>query len=361
MAITDIKKLKDILELEITSSSNVFIVTHNNPDFDAIGSSIGLARLCEYYDKKAYIIVDDLVNGLQSGVKKLIDENKNGYKFIKKKDINKYRDDNSILLVTDVNKDNMISIGNRLDSFKSIIIIDHHSENEHTIVTNNKFISMEVSSASEVVARILSGLKVKYDSKVAEALLSGICLDTKRFKQNTTSKTHDIAEKLIKNGAEIDSINNLFLEEFESFCRISNLIINGTIIQKYSEDLFAPIQVSFTLNRNAPKTIYRTEDYAKAADKMMTFYGIDASFALGYIDDKEIHISARGNKKVDVSRIMDAMGGGGNPGCAGCKIESDDILKIEEELKNKIVLGISSEENIFTEPKVIKVKRLKKY
>ena len=360
MAITDIKKLKDILELEITNSSNVFIVTHNNPDFDAIGSAIGLSRLVNFYAKDAYIIVDDRVDSLQSGVKKLIDENKKEYSFIKKRDISKRINENSILIVTDVNKGNMISIGNKLNEFKTIIVIDHHSENEHTINTNNKFISMDVSSASEVVARILIGLKVKYDSKVAKALLSGICLDTKRFKQNTTSKTHDIAEKLIRNGAEIDSINDLFLEEFDSYCRISNLIINGTVIEKYSEDLFAPIQVSFTLNRNAPNTIYRTEDYAKAADQMMTFYGIDASFALGYVDDNEIHISARGNKKVDVSKIMDAMGGGGNPGCAGCKIESNDILKIEEELKTKITLGISSEENIKEEPKVIKVKRIKK-
>lgn len=360
MAIKDIKKIKDILELEINSSSNVFIVAHNNPDFDAIGSSLGLACLASYYGKESYIIVEDSINSLQSGVKKMIDENKNNYNFIKKKSINKYIDNDSILLVTDVNKINMISIGNRLRDFKSITIIDHHTENENTIAANNKFIDVEVSSASEVVARILNGLKIKYDSLVANALLSGICLDTERFKKRTTSKTHDIAEKLISKGANIDYVNGLFLEEFDSYCRISNLIVNGTIIEKYSESLLAPINVSFTLNRNEPKTIYRVEDYAKAADQMLTFYGIDASFALGYISEDEIHISARGNKKVDVSKIMDAMGGGGNPECAGCKIEKKDVFEVEEELKSKISLGISSEEKISSEPKIIKVKRIKK-
>lgn len=360
MVIKDIKKLKDILELEITNSSNVFIVAHNNPDFDAIGSAIGVAKLVNFYAKDAYIIVEETANNLQSGVKKLIDENKKEYNFIKKRDINRYKDEDSILIVVDTNKKDMISITNRLKDFKTITIIDHHSENENTIVADNKFINLEVSSASEVIGRILTGLKIKYSSNVANALLSGICLDTKRFKQNTTSKTHDIAEKLIKNGADVDYVNNMFLEEFESFCRISNLIINGTVIKKYSESLLDPIQVSFTLNRNEPKTIYKTEDYAKAADRMLKFYGIDAAFTMGYVNDKEIHISARGGKKVDVSKIMDAMGGGGNSACAGCRIETDDILKIEEELMAKVGLGISSEENISKEPKVIKVKRLKK-
>ncbi len=360
MTITDIKKLKDILELEINNSSNVFVVAHNNPDFDAIGSAIGLSRLVSFYNKESYIIVDDSVNSLQSGVKKMIDDNKKEFHFIKKRDINKYIDNDSILIVTDVNKIDMISIGNRLKDFKSITIIDHHTENEKTIDANNKFINFDVSSASEVIARILVGLKVKYDENVANALLSGICLDTERFKKNTSDKTHDVAEKLIKNGAKISNINDLFLEEFDSYCRISNLIINGTVIEKYSESLLAPINVSFTLNRNEPKMIYRTEDYAKAADQMLSFYGIDAAFTLGYVNDKEIHISARGNKKVDVSKIMDAMGGGGNPQCAGCKIETDDILKIEEDLKSKISLGISNDENISEEPTVIKVKRIKK-
>ena len=50
MAFNDIKKLKEILELGIKNSSNVFVVGHNNPDFDSIGSSIGLARLVKEYN-----------------------------------------------------------------------------------------------------------------------------------------------------------------------------------------------------------------------------------------------------------------------------------------------------------------------
>lgn len=360
MAITDIRKLKDILELEITNSSNVFIVGHNNPDFDAIGSSIGLACLSNYYGKDSYIIVEETANTLQPSVKKMIDMYKKDYHFIKKKDISKLIDDNSILLVTDVNKSDMISVGNRLNDFKSIIILDHHSGNDNTIDTDYIFINSNVSSASEIVARILIALKAKYSDKVANALLAGIELDTKRFQYNDFPSTYDTAEKLIKNGAKAEEVRSWFLEDFDSYCRISNLIINGTVIKEYGKSLIAPINASFTLNRNNPKTIYHSEDCAKAAVQMISFKGVDAAFALGYINETEIYISARGNSKVDVAKIMDKLGGGGNPQCAAAKLESEDIFDVEKALMRRIKYGLTPDVEISNNPKVIKEKRIKR-
>ena len=360
MSIQEYKNLKETLELEIKKSSNVFIVGHNSPDFDSIGSAIGLYRIVYELGKKAYIIVDDNELMIESGVKRILEEYDEEYRFIKKKDIEKHQTKKSMLIVTDTNKKNMISVGDKLDTFRNVIVIDHHLEGEDTIDTPNKFINTEASSASEIVGKLMMLLKIKCGPKVANALYAGISLDTKRFKQNTTSITHDVAEKLINNGADIDYVYSLFSEEFDSFCRFTNLIISGTNIKKYSKDLLAPIQVSFTLNRNNPHEIYLKEDCAKAADQMMKFYGIDAAIALGYVDENNVHISARSNKKVNVAKIMDAIGGGGTPTAAGCRKETDDILGLEKQIMRKVKLGISEEEEIYEEPKLVKTKQIKK-
>lgn len=356
MAFTDVKKLREILEVAIKNSSNVFIVGHDNIDLDAIGSSIGLARLAKEYNKDVYIIVDDLKLNIQSSIISVIDSVKDDYNFIKKKDVDKLVTDRSLLLVTDVNKKNMFSVGDMVDRFGAIVVIDHHTENEDSVITPYKFIDLEVSSASEVVARVLNCSKIKYDAKVANALLAGIELDTKRFRYNTSPKTHDAAEKLINNGANDDQVSDLFLEDFDDFCKVSNLIVNGTLIYKYSKTL----GVSFTLNRNAPKQIYQIEDCAKAACKMFSFKGIDASFTLGYISDDEIHISARGNGRVDVSKVMMELGGGGNETCAGGKIKSDDIFEVEKKLMKSVKYGVEPDEKLYSEPKLIKEKRIKR-
>lgn len=357
--IKTIKDLRSRLETEIRDCSNLFIVGHNSPDFDAIGSSIGLFILAESLGKKAYIIVDDEDSKIEPGVKKIIDENRGRFRICKKEKFLKMASPDSLVILTDVNKKHMTSIGDHLDRIKHKIIIDHHSEDAQSVETDDKYIDLDVSSASEVVSRVLLDANIDFDASVANYLLAGISLDTKRFKQSTTSITHDVAEKLIDKGADVDYVNNLFLEEFESFCRISNLIINGTIIKKYSESL-APIQVSFTLNRNHPTETYIKEDFAKAADRMMKFNGVDASFALGFVDPGVIHISARGGKKVNVGKIMTEMQGGGNAQSAGGRIESDDLLKVEEELMSKIQYGLSEEETLVDEPQVVKVKQIKK-
>lgn len=352
-----IYSLKKSLENKIVGSKKVFLLGHNEPDFDSIGSCIGLSVLASYFGVKSYIIVNDDYTRIQPGVKKIIDENEDRFKFIKNDDFYSFFDEDSLIIICDVNKKNMVSINLDNVSSDSIFVIDHHSVDDNTIKTKNIFINIQSSSACEIVAQLLNSFKIKYDNRIADYLLLGISLDTKRFKQNTTSKTHDVAEKLIDNGADIDFVNNLFLEEFESFCRISNLIINGTVIEKYSDDLIAPIQISFTLNRNNPKEIYIKEDYAKAADRMMKFYGIDAAFTLGYIDSDTIHISARGGKKVDVLKIISKLGGGGNSQSAGAKIVSDDIFSVLEELQDSIIYGISDKEDIYDSPKIIKVKK----
>ena len=174
MEITDIRGLKELLEVTIRNSSNVFIVGHNNIDLDVAGSSIGLARLVKEYNKDVYIIVDDLRYNIQSGIISIMESVKDDYDFIKKKDVDGLVNDESLLLVTDVNKKKMFSVGDKLDRFKNIVVIDHHTEDDNSVITPYKFIDKDLSSASEIVARVLNCSKIKYDANIANALYAGM-------------------------------------------------------------------------------------------------------------------------------------------------------------------------------------------
>ncbi|MBR5370066.1 MAG: DHH family phosphoesterase [Bacilli bacterium] len=350
MALNDIKELREILEERIKNSSNVFIVGHNNIDLDVAGSSIGLARLVKEYDKDVYIIVDDLRCNIQSGIISVMDSVKYDYKFIVKADVDKLVNNRSLLLVTDVNKKKMFSVGNMLDRFKDIVVIDHHTEDKNSVITPYKFIDKDLSSASEIVARVLNCSKIKYDANVANALYAGMSLDTQRFQYNTSPMTHDTAEKLIKHGADKELVRELLLEEFDDRCKVWNLILSGTFIYKYSRDL----GVSFTLNRNMPKQIYQMADCAKAANEMFDVRGVDASFTIGYVSSDMMHISARGNGRVDVSKVMMKLGGGGNPTCAGCEIKDKDIFEVEKELMDSVEYGIDSCVKLYKKPKLLR-------
>lgn len=358
--ISNIKELRTRLGIDILDHHKIFIIGHNSPDFDSIASCMGIYNAVLDFNRDPYIVLDDEPSKIEPGVKKILDKSQDEYNFINREECLKLVDSDSLLIVCDTNKKNMISLGNDLDKFDSVFVIDHHETGEDTIPSKHSFISLNASSTSEIVTRVLSGLKIPYSKEVANYLLAGISLDTKRFKRNTTSTTHDVAEKLINNGADIDYVNNLFLEEFDSFCRISSLIINGTVIKKYSDSLLDPIQVSFTLNRNQPNSIYLKEDYAKAADRMMKFNGIDAAFALGFVEPDIVHISARSGKRVNVGAIMNKMKGGGTFQSAGGRIHTNDLFGVEEQLMNYVSYGISDDENIKDEPQVVKIQQIKK-
>ena len=355
-----LKEFGHSLEEEIRNSSNVFIVGHNIPDLDSIGSSIGLYHLVTSCGKKAYIVVDDDDLRIEAGTKRLIDDYKNKCRIIKKKDFEKLVNKDSLLVMTDVNKDNMISLGDRINDFRNIFIIDHHSTNEHTVQTKNLYINEKESSASEIVSKILFNKKIKLDKETATALLAGISLDTKRFERNTSSTTHDVAEKLLDQYADNGYVSNLFLESLESMRRVANLVANGIVLYKFTDSKLSPVQVAITMNREKPNEILSTADYAKVADQVLSAAGVDASFAVGFTESGLISISARtreGIEKVNVLTIMDAIGGGGNSKSAGAKINSDDIFDIEQQLLSKIPLGIRDEETILSKPKTLKLKR----
>lgn len=364
----ELSEFRAKLDADLKNCSNVFIIGHNEPDFDVIGSAIGLYALAVHHDKQAYIIINDDEAKIEAGVKKIIDDNRDIIKIITRKEFLDRINEDSLLIITDTNKKNMVAVNEDLDKLNKVFIIDHHETNDYTIEKGTKYIDVTASSASEIIARILNATRMKYSGKIANYLLAGISLDTKRFKQNTSSITHDVAEKLINHGASIDDVNELFLEEFEDYCRINNFVIYGTSIRKIIKSAqvdtgstnLDTINVSFTVNRNAPKTVYQKEDCAKAADKMLKFKGIDASFALGYVDENTVHISARSanGNKVDVGKILGECFGGGTAQSAGGRVETDDIFKVEDVLLKILQESIPNDKvEEIIEPKVLKIKR----
>ena len=323
------EKMESLLKMfgdTVLTSSKVFIVGHDDSDYDSIGSAIGLSELCHNFGIESYIIVNDNDMELESGVKQIIDKEKEKYNIINLNKFLELKDNASALIVTDTSVSTRVSVRDYLDSFKNILIIDHHDESSRTIDTLNKYIDTNTSSASEIVTNLLEHANVKYSPETASYLLSGIRLDTKGFYMNMSEYTHKTMQKLEDKGANSDYVNELFLSEFDEYQEISLLISNNgnTEFESY-EDLNNEnnnqYNVSYTLNRIDPMQNYKKIVFAKAADEMMMkIRYTDASFAIGHTNPNTIWISGRSKGKVDVGEVLRQMDGGGNIRSAGCKI-----------------------------------------
>ena len=362
-----IKELSERLEENIDGASKVFIVGHNNPDYDAIGSALGIATIVKFLGKDAYIIINDGLSKLDLGVQNILAANSSDYNIITLEDFRKLVDDDSMLITTDVNKKYMVSVRDDLRSFKKVMIIDHHLDDEFTIDADYKYIDVDASSASEIVTRVLKKMNIDYSLKLANALLAGIILDTKRFQKNTSLSTFQATEELCQRGADYEAVNRLFVSDFKEATEINFLIsgneeLSNTRIVAYPQLLGAPT-VSFTVNRNKPSTMYNQVTLAKAADQMLN-YNVDASFVLGYVSPDDVGISARSRGDFNVGEVLAKLqyldlpqvellafnpseivkSGGGNKQNAGGRVTTTDIFKLEREIQRQVeeVLEVSN-------------------
>ncbi len=349
----ELKNVKDLLKAITEADGRIIIVGHNNPDLDSLASAIGLQTLCTALGKEAYIVLDEPEETIEPIVKKVRDDARRTHNIINMRGYSRLKKIPSTLIVTDTSKQDKIVLGDYLSDFQDIIIIDHHNPTEASIQGAKTYIpickeqdvqnqKVKASSASEIVAQLLLLAKVDCDVDVYTYLYGGIYLDTNRFDKNVGEKTHDTTHKLCAKGANVPAVKELFLADFDEDKIIYNLMFNGSVLKVYQYGLFNSFTVSFTLNRESPETIYKRETLAKAADRMLN-YKVDAAFTIGFIDEENIAISARSKGRIDVGKVMHAIGGGGNAQNAATQVNTTAIESLEE------LLSMAVNEGIFVE------------
>ena len=326
--------IKASLDRLLEENDNVFVVPHIRPDFDAVGSTLGIALICKKNNKNCFIVIDDDYDKLEPETRKVLESIKSNFNFIRSNDLPVYLTPRSMMVAVDANKDYLLCTKNYLSEFKNIVVIDHHKTDEHTIKTPYLYVDDSVSSVCEEVSRLLFLYGVKLSPDYANYLLAGIILDTNKLSKNTSSRTFEVASKLTASGADPTIANNMFLEDFEHDRAIQRLVDN-TDFQNY---IFAIASDSEDSGR-----IYEPEDIAKAADYLLK-YNINCSFAMAYIDDITISVSARSKGLIDVSKIMRLFGGGGNEYSAAAKIRGKNLQEVKNLLISSLMPGAYIEE-----------------
>ena len=364
----NIKKFRKDLEQIITTSKDIYILGHNDPDFDAIGSAIGIAKICQILKKDPYIVIKEDNARLQPKVKAVKDQNNSRFNFIS---VEQFLDDlallipreslmdyieadditrreilqrvklkNSTLIITDTNNLDLISLKDYIGAFQNIVVIDHHEKIEgQDYRPTITFIDNEYSSASEIVATMLHVYQEKYCESVALALAAGIHLDTNGFKKKDSDNTHKVYSVIKKNGVTSEKINALLAKDFETEKLVSNIVFYNDNCRTF-RDLLKGSNVSIVVNRNNPEIVLKPEIIAMMADKRQEFADTDVTISFGYTmqdDNRIIKASIRTNGYVDGSKIARVYcgtdtkkKGGGAIQSAAMIIKSDDILGEEQ-------------------------------
>ena len=296
--------------------NNVIIMGHKDIDLDAIGASLGIYSLINNENK--YILIDD--KEYELGVSKLLSKI-DSINIVRTEDIIDKLDDNTLSIVVDTNRYNLVQSKEVLDKSKDIVVIDHHSISEDTIKTDCLLINETSSSASEMVALYYKEHNIMMDKYIGRGLLCGIYLDTNNFVLKTSTDTFKAAEYISSCGVNTIDVQIILKQELSEFIE-RQYIITNTIVDN---------NIAITIAD--PNIKYRKEDLAKVADQLIMFNDIEASFVIGILkDDSYIGVSSRSIGNIDVSKIMEKLDGGGNKYEAATKLANTTMEDVKDRL-----------------------------
>ena len=313
--------LAEILDV----TEQVIVMGHKFPDLDVLGAAAGVVAMARKQNVPVNIIQAPSPYPAEAMAKRLsvLPEYKN--LFIPAEQARHLAGPNATVVVVDTNRPEQTQAPELLTSGAKIVVIDHHRRAASYIEKPSlSFQDPYASSASELVTELVqynldSGDLMRLE---AEALLSGIVLDTKAFTMRTGSRTFETAAFLRKTGADTTEVKKFFQNNLEDTVTKFHIIQRAQTYRK-------TMAITWT-DQKVGRAIA-----GQAADELLNIAGIDASFVL-FPEDGQTYLSTRSSSNVNVQVISEMLGGGGNAATAGAQFPGKTVEEVLPLVKEAI-------------------------
>lgn len=229
----DFSKASQLALLErIKNPSRILIVSHKNPDGDALGSSLGFRKVLESCGHQVKVFIPDEA---PDSIKWLP-----GYKDVgiferSPKAFPGFADDPDVIFFLDFN--NLDRLGDMAEPIKVLssfkILIDHHPANEP--FADLSIINTARGSTCEMIFHFLEdiGLLEHLDKDAATCLYTGIITDTLGLQVSSSYKeVYRIVGILVESGVSIEDVFNNVYNQFSlsrmqllGYCLVNKLTL----------------------------------------------------------------------------------------------------------------------------------------
>lgn len=308
----------------IQESDEVFIMGHQNEDFDSLGAAIGVSRMAKYLKKPVHIILSEFNTGISKFTETL--KTKEGYSelFLPANKLINITAERPVLFVVDTHIPHLTASPELLERIKDVVVIDHHRRSSN-FIKNARLTYSEpaTSSTSELVTELLIYFSddLTLPRVEATALYAGILVDTKNFAVQTGVRTFDAAAYLRRCGADPVSVRQMFRSDFET---------EQAKAQAKAQARMLPGGLIITMCREPLPNIQVIA--AQVADSMLRIEDVRVSMVVFQLTPDVIGISARSTGTINVQVIMEQFGGGGHQNVAGAQIVNSDIDTVFEDV-----------------------------
>ena len=221
----DVDQLLDLLAIP----RNIVITTHRNPDGDAMGSSLGWARVLKGMGHSTTVVVPNAYDHYLSwlpGTPEVIDAMGRPHQARKR------IESAELIFCLDFGALSRLGeLANHIGRARAPkVMVDHHLDPEDFALL--RFHVAGASSTAELIFRLAGqmGVTQLIDMEAAECLYVGLMTDTGSFRFNsTTPSVHRMAASLLEKGIDVGKIHNRI---FDNFSEARNRFLGYILYEK---------------------------------------------------------------------------------------------------------------------------------
>ena len=308
----------------------VVILSHAQPDGDALGSAIGLALGLRGVGKQPVAVFegvpphyDFLTEGSDSSTETdsvvKIFETSPGPDFFAEFDLGVVLDASDPPRVGNFEAD---FFGASLDK----VCIDHHLA-EPLPVYAGHVIEPESASTGQLVLRLLDLLEVPLDRSIATALFVAVATDTGWFRfGNTRPDVLEVAARLLALGLQPDELYSLIYERIsEARLHLQGVVESNAVVELGGDFVYSCIDFQLLQTSGVQRA-----ELEGVIDPLRTVDGSEVVALLTEIAPQSWKISLRSRGLVRVDVIAKKLGGGGHAMAAGARDQGtrDEVVEL---------------------------------
>lgn len=294
---------KKINEL-INESNSIWLLTHETPDGDAIGSVLAFYHFLLSINKTVDMVILDIpkIYEFLSGINNVVD--------------NVDRDYDLGIVVDCASKERVGQKDDLLSKCRHTICIDHHISN--TNYCNVNYVDGDISSCCQVIYSLFKDIDVTLSKEIGEVLVSGILTDTNGFGNNNVDKdTFKIVSEIMEIGVNVHQLYKKLL--WTKTMSQYNLMKIGMDRLEFFCD--GKIAFTYILKDDFRKVGASLGEHEGIVDIGRNILGVEVSIFIR--EDDGWTISLRSSGKYPVNEIANKFNGGGHFLAAGGKVNGN--------------------------------------
>ncbi len=340
MLYTDAETAAPAIAQILTGKQHVLLITHVNPDGDAIGSLLGLGLSLEARGHAVTLLAPTplpLYVTRLGGVERIEVYSKSAvYSEIMalpaSVDLIMLVDTGDIRRIARIYEENPTYVDGR-----PLVVIDHHATNSGEGQVN--LVDASLSSTCELLYRLLRAWNASISAHVATALLMGVITDTQSFKtSNTTPSALRTAADLIELGAD----RELIMRDVYSNIRFETAKLLSLSLSELRRDgPLAWTHVTQVMQRSVGAD---DDASAEVTEYIAGLGGLRATALFKERRDGSVKVSLRSVPGVDVAAVAQHFGGGGHRQAAGATL-AGPLHEAEERLLAVLRAAVGEPEN----------------